>query len=168
MKSLPFLAVFSDVDGVLTSGHLYIGMDGTEVFKRFHVRDGLGIKSLQKKGILFGVISGRDSLPLRERMRELGVNEVHLGKDEKLDVLRKILKSHSIPANQVAYLGDDLNDLSIFEFLREQGGLAACPADADPVVRERAHQVLNTRGGEGVLRELIDLVLKADPQNCNG
>jgi 3-deoxy-D-manno-octulosonate 8-phosphate phosphatase (KDO 8-P phosphatase) len=159
MTALPYLAVFSDVDGVLTRGHLYIGPDGKEVFKRFHVRDGLGIKCLQKKGILFGVISGRDSLPLRERMQELGVSEVHLGKDEKLDVLKQILTAHSISPSRVAYLGDDLNDLSIFDYLREEGGHTVCPADAAKLVCAQAHQILKARGGEGALREFSDQIL---------
>ena len=112
-------AVFSDVDGVLTDGRLYIGADGAEALKVFHVRDGMAIKRLQRAGILFGVITGRDSEPLRKRMAELGVSEVHTRVPNKDQVLKEILDRKKIPPDAVCYVGDDFNDLCIQQFLQE-------------------------------------------------
>lgn len=149
------LAVF-DVDGVFTDGRLYYGARG-EQLKAFHVRDGHGIKLLLRHGIRVAVISGRRSPAVTQRMRELGIRHLFQGRDDKLAVLQKLLQQLKLAWNQVACVGDDLVDLPLFE----SAGLAVAVADAQPEVRARAHHVTRTRGGEGAVREVCDLLLAA-------
>jgi 3-deoxy-D-manno-octulosonate 8-phosphate phosphatase (KDO 8-P phosphatase) len=154
-------ALFSDVDGVLTDGNLYIGLDGAEAIKVFHVRDGMAIKRLQRCGILFGIISGRDSQPLRKRMAELGVSEVHTRIHDKATILKEILERKNIPPAAVWYVGDDCNDLPVQEFLKREGGRFFCPADAALEVIEAADETLEAPGGKGVLAELVRRILSS-------
>lgn len=147
-------AIFSDVDGVLTNGLLYIGVDGTESIKVFHVRDGMAIKRFQQIGVLFGVITGRDSTPLRLRMKELGVSEVHTRVHNKAEVLRTILARKKMDLSDVWYVGDDYNDLPVQQILKDGGGRFFCPADAVLEVQNAADEILETPGGNGVLAEL--------------
>lgn len=149
------LAVF-DVDGVFTDGRLYYGARG-EQLKAFHVRDGHGIKLLLRHGVRVAVISGRRSPAVALRMRELGIRHLFQGRDDKLAVLQKLLQQFKLAWNQVACVGDDLVDLPLFE----SAGLAVAVADAQPEVRARAHHVTRTRGGEGAVREVCDLLLTA-------
>lgn len=152
-KSSP-RAIFSDVDGVLTNGLLYIGADGSESIKVFHVRDGMAIKQFQKLGVLFGIITGRDSNPLRQRMKELGVSEVHTRIHNKAEVLDSILTRKQIALSDVWYVGDDYNDLPVQQMLRDGGGRFFCPSDAVTEVQYAADEILKTPGGNGVLAEL--------------
>ncbi|MGC8852662.1 MAG: KdsC family phosphatase, partial [Hydrogenobacter sp.] len=101
-----------DVDGVLTDGKLYYTQEGEEI-KVFNVRDGLGIKLIQKAGIKTGVISGRNSKPLINRLKELGVEEIYLGHNEKLPAFEEILKKNNLSGEEVAYIGDDYVDIPI-------------------------------------------------------
>jgi 3-deoxy-D-manno-octulosonate 8-phosphate phosphatase (KDO 8-P phosphatase) len=103
-----------DVDGVLTDGRLYYTEMGEEI-KVFDVRDGLGIKLLQRSGIEVGVISGRSSKALLKRLEELGIEEVHTGRNDKLEVLEKILKEKNLKAEEVAYVGDDYLDVPVLK-----------------------------------------------------
>jgi 3-deoxy-D-manno-octulosonate 8-phosphate phosphatase (KDO 8-P phosphatase) len=149
------LVVF-DVDGVLTDGRLYFGPQG-EALKAFHARDGLGILRLRKAGVEVAILSARRSDLVDVRMADLGVRYVLQGADDKLAGLAQLLEATGVPPAQVAYMGDDVNDLPCLE----QVGLAACPSDALPALRVRADFVAVERGGEGAARELADLVLEA-------
>lgn len=149
------LVVF-DVDGVFTDGRLHYGTDG-ETLKVFHVHDGHGIKELLRRGIAVAVISGRDSLAVSRRMRDLGIQHVFQGSEDKLPVFERLLKKLDLPAADTACVGDDLPDLPLLE----RAGLAVAVANAHATVRERAEFITAARGGEGAVREVCDLILDA-------
>ena len=144
-----------DVDGVLTDGRIILDNQGNEL-KAFHVRDGHGIKLAQKSGIIVGIITGRKSDVVSIRARELGITEVHQGAHDKIIVYDEILKKYGFRDAEVAYMGDDVVDLSIFK----RAGLAVTVADADPAVKPFADLVTRASGGRGAVRELINLILK--------
>lgn len=148
--------VLSDVDGVLTDGTVFILPDGGEA-KGFHVRDGLAVVLARKAGLLTGVLSGRESAAVAHRSTELGVDIVRQGVSDKKAVLAEILASRGLRPEEVAYVGDDLNDLAVMA----EVGLSAAPADAPLEVRSQAFLVLDAPGGRGCLRELVEAILKA-------
>ncbi len=146
--------VLLDVDGVLTDGRLYYGPEG-EALKAFDVRDGHGIVLLRDH-VDFGVISGRPGKATERRLEELRFKHALFGQRDKLQAYAKL--SHlGIPDSEVAYMGDDVNDLPLLARV----GLAAAPADARPEVRDRVHFVAASEGGRGAVRELCDLILGA-------
>jgi 3-deoxy-D-manno-octulosonate 8-phosphate phosphatase (KDO 8-P phosphatase) len=144
-----------DEDGVLTDGRIILDNQGNEL-KAFHVRDGHGIKLAQKAGIVIGIITGRRSEVVNIRARELGITEVHQGAHEKIAIYDQILKKYGFRDAEVAYMGDDTVDLSIFQRV----GLAVTVADADPAVKPFVDLVTRASGGRGAVRELINLLLK--------
>jgi 3-deoxy-D-manno-octulosonate 8-phosphate phosphatase (KDO 8-P phosphatase) len=146
----------TDVDGVLTDGRIYMTDTGAEM-KAFHVRDGSGIKYAQRAGIPVVFITGRSSSLVDRRARELGVTEVFQGAIDKREPFAKILDRHDLSPEDVAYVGDDLLDIPLLR----QVGFAAAVADARPEVVEVCHVVLEARGGDGALREVVELILKA-------
>ena len=148
--------VLSDVDGVLTDGGIIFDNEGIET-KRFHIRDGLGIKLWQRAGFQFGILTGRTSHIVRIRALELGLDIIRQGFDEKLPAAREILQQKSLEFTQVCYIGDDLTDLPVIRRV----GLGVAVADAAPEVRTAAHLVTQQRGGAGAVRELIETLLKA-------
>lgn len=145
-----------DVDGVLTDGSLYFGPQG-EALKVFHVRDGHGIKMVQRAGIEVAFLSGRRSDPAYHRARELGINRFHEGCRDKVAVLEEIMAALNIEAAAVAAVGDELVDLPLFSRV----GLAVAVADAPAEVRAAAHWVTTLPGGKAAVREVCDLLLKA-------
>ena len=149
------LAVF-DVDGVLTDGLLTYGPSG-EATKTFNVHDGHGLVLLRLAEISTAILSARDSEIVRTRMRELGVRYVLQGRRDKAQGLDELLRVTELEASQVAYIGDDVNDVPVLRRV----GLAACPADARPEAKEAAHLVTSASGGRGAARELCELILKA-------
>lgn len=153
-------AILSDVDGVMNDGVIFIDSNGEESVKAFHVKDGMGIKMLQQNDVSFGVISGRSCEALIARMNQLGVYDLYLGKRHKQESFEHFLEKYDVKASEVAYIGDDLNDIVLMEIINAAGGVSACPSDAVARVKAVAKLQLNTRGGHGVLRELIDLVLE--------
>jgi len=144
-----------DVDGVLTDGSLYYTERGEEI-KVFNVRDGLGIKLIQKVGIKTGVISGRDSKALLNRLKELGIDEIHLGHYEKLEVLEEITKRNSISYEEIAYIGDDYVDIPVLRRV----GFPIVVGDAPAVVKEHALFITKNSGGRGAVREAIEFILE--------
>ena len=156
--------LFLDVDGVFTDGGIYYaecppGDDrgASETIKRFNTLDGYGIGLLHQAGIVPVVISGRDSRPLRARLRALGVEQAHLGVGEKRVVADKALASLGLDWAQAAAMGDDWPDLG----LMRASEFCAAPINAHAEVRARAHYVTAKRGGDGALREVIDVLLAA-------
>jgi 3-deoxy-D-manno-octulosonate 8-phosphate phosphatase (KDO 8-P phosphatase) len=146
--------VLLDVDGVLTDGRLWYGPEG-EALKAFDVRDGHGIVLLRAH-VDFGVISGRPGRTSERRLEELRFRHAIYGERDKLAGYAR-LAHLGIPDAEVAYMGDDVNDLPLLAKV----GLSACPADARPEVRERVHFVAASPGGRGAVRELCELVLRA-------
>jgi len=155
-KAKKVKALLFDVDGVLTDGGIVYDNSGQE-FKRFNVKDGQIIKYLKKYGILTGVITGRDSMVVRNRCTELGIDLHYHGIHNKLEIFQQILVERKLDPDQIAYIGDDINDLPVLV----RCGLSATPADGHWAVQEKVDIVLNQKGGEGALRELADLILLA-------
>ncbi|MDH3746271.1 MAG: HAD hydrolase family protein [Acidobacteriota bacterium] len=145
-----------DVDGVLTDGSLYYGPRGPSLL-RFNVRDGLGIRLAQRAGLKVGVLSGRESRALERRADELDLEPVLSGSLDKAGDFETFLDRQSLRARQVAFVGDDLNDLVVLG----RCGLSFAPADAAPEVRAVVQAVLETPGGYGAVRELIERLLRA-------
>lgn len=143
-----------DVDGTMTEGAICIGADG-EMMKQFDVRDGLGISLLNRSGIITAIITGRDSQIVRKRAQELKIKEIMQGIARKDDAICKLAQRYDIALENIAYIGDDLNDLPALRL----AGLSACPADAADMVRENCDVVLKKRGGCGAVRELAELIL---------
>ncbi len=149
------LAVF-DVDGVLTDGRLYFLPDGSEA-KAFSTLDGQGIKMLVQAGIRTAIITGRESIVVARRAAALGIHHLYQGREDKLAALNELLAGQAISLAQTAYLGDDLPDLPAIRRV----GLGMAVANADGFVRQQAHGVTRTRGGEGAAREFCELILQA-------
>ncbi len=148
--------VLLDVDGVLTDGRILLFSDGTEG-RAFHVRDGLGIRLAQQKGIGFGLLSGRESKVVVERARQLGIAEVHQGVRNKEERFGEILARLALPPEAVCYVGDDVVDVPVLR----RAGFAVVPADAAAEAVAAADWVTSRRGGEGAVRELVDMLLRA-------
>jgi 3-deoxy-D-manno-octulosonate 8-phosphate phosphatase (KDO 8-P phosphatase) len=147
---------FLDVDGVLTDGGIYM-TEGGETIKRFHILDGLGIKLLQKAGIIPAVITGRDSPPLRRRLAALGVTHVHYGTEDKLPAAEATLGSLGLKWSDAAGMGDDWPDLPVLT----RCALAVAPPGAHAEVRAAARHVTQAAAGHGAVREFCDLLLVA-------
>ncbi len=144
-----------DVDGTLTDGGIYIDANGVQS-KKFNIRDGMGITLLQGKGILVGIIShSRAQTILDERARMLGIDYVYSGKESKLDVLYRWIEELSLSIEEIAYIGDDVNDIEVLEKV----GISICPADAHYKVLQVVDIVLQREGGNGCVREFIDRFL---------
>jgi 3-deoxy-D-manno-octulosonate 8-phosphate phosphatase (KDO 8-P phosphatase) len=145
-----------DVDGVLTDGGLFYGASGEET-KRFHVHDGLALVVARKAGLQIAVLSSRASAAVTRRMTELGVSEVHQGVGDKAGALAALCERLAVPAAAVAMMGDDLPDLAAMRRV----GLALAPANAVAEVKRAAHWVARRRGGDGAVREAVEMLLKA-------
>jgi 3-deoxy-D-manno-octulosonate 8-phosphate phosphatase (KDO 8-P phosphatase) len=149
-------AIFFDVDGVLTDGKIIYDDNGKET-KEFNVKDGYIISHLKKAGILVGIITGRDSKVVSFRAAELKLDFCHQGIVNKLEVFEKLVDFYNLKKKQVAYIGDDINDLGVLK----NCGLSACPSDAINYVTDKVDLITTVRGGHGAVREVADLVLAA-------
>ncbi len=148
--------VIFDVDGVLTDGNLYLGNHGEEL-KGFNIKDGLGIKLLMQSGVEVGVITGRSSELVAQRMGSLGVKHIYQGQHEKLPAYSDLIAKLGLESGQVAYVGDDLIDLP----LMRRVGFAVAVEDAHSLVRQHAHWQTQAAGGKGAAREVCELLMKA-------
>jgi len=148
-----------DVDGVLTDAGMYYTESGDEL-KKFDTRDGMGIKMAQAAGLVTAFITREKTALVERRGRKLAVPEVHQGVDDKLAVLTRLARKYGLTLDQVAYIGDDVNDLDALRAV----GFSAAPADAVSTVLRAVHYVCAKRGGEGAVRELADLILVARAQ----
>lgn len=148
--------IVSDVDGVLTDGSIVYNNEGIET-KRFHIRDGLGIKVWQRLGGKFGLVTGRNSHIVNLRAGELGIEIVRQGTEQKLAALRELSGQFGLRPEQICYIGDDLPDLPAVRW----AGLGVAVADGCSEVREAAHYVTTLPGGRGAVRETIELILRA-------
>ncbi len=148
--------VVLDVDGVMTAGSVTYTCDGQEV-KSFNIKDGLGIKLLQRGGLQVAIVTGRSSAMVERRAAELGITELVQGRDDKLAAVSELASRLGLGLNEIAYMGDDLPDLSAIQAC----GLGACPADATAVVLGHADWVAAQAGGQGAIREWAEELLKA-------
>jgi 3-deoxy-D-manno-octulosonate 8-phosphate phosphatase (KDO 8-P phosphatase) len=145
-----------DVDGVLTTGEVVMHADGSES-KGFHIRDGAAIVWAQRAGLIVGLLSARSSGATAHRAAQLAVRIVEQGVKSKLASYQQIIRDARVEDAEVAYMGDDLLDLQVLARV----GLSAAPADAAAEVRERVDWVSSIGGGRGAVRELVELVLRA-------
>ena len=144
-----------DCDGVLTNGRIWI-VDGDDQ-KTFNTRDGLGLELLHRAGLSSGIISGRESTALQYRAEALGVLFIYQGVENKATSFEHILQKAALDHSEVAYIGDDLNDIPAMR----RAELAVAVADATEETKRHAHYVTGASGGDGAVRETIELILKA-------
>lgn len=149
------LAAF-DVDGTLTDGRLWFDHAGNEM-KAYHVQDGLGLRLLVDNGIAVALITARESASVRSRAKDLRLEHVFTGVRDKLACLTALCEQLGVALSEVAYMGDDLADLSVFPRV----GLAVAPANVHAWVAGNVHWVTSQHGGEGAARALCDLILEA-------
>lgn len=149
------LAAF-DVDGVLTDGALYY-TDAGEEFKAFNVQDGHGLKMLQESGVTIAIITSRSSKLVANRARNLGIEHLYQGVEDKLDAMNALLQRLGLSLDEAGYMGDDVIDLPL---LRRCGFAASVP-EAPALVRQHAHYVTRAGGGRGAVREFCEYVLHA-------
>lgn len=151
-----------DVDGTLTDGKIYMGNSG-ELFKAFNVKDGCGIHDvLLPTGIIPVIITGRTSIISENRCKEIGIKELHQGVHNKIEKLDEILERNDYDCSyeNVAYIGDDINDLSCMLSIKNAGGLVGCPADATERIRKISDFICKNGGGNGAVREFIEWVVE--------
>lgn len=156
--SLSDIKVFAmDVDGVLTDAGMYYTEDGNEL-KKFNTRDGLGIRLLREAGIIPAIITSDRTNIVQRRAQKLGIEYVFQGVENKLSVVESLILKLGIGWDQLAYIGDDVNDLSVIK----RAGFSAAPADAVEIVRRSVDYVCDAKGGHGCVREICDLILAQD------
>lgn len=149
--------VLTDSDGVLTDNGVYYSERGEEM-KRFSIRDGMGVERLRVlAGVDVGIITGERSGAVQQRAAKLQITELHLGIRDKSAVLADILARTGLRPEEVAYIGDDTNDLAVMALV----GLAGCPADATSFARQAAHYICPNRGGHGAFRDFAEFIIAA-------
>lgn len=153
--------LFMDIDGTLTDGKIYIGKDG-ELMKAFDVKDGYAIHTiLRQNGIEPFIITGRESQIVKRRAQELNVKFIFQNVSDKSEKIQEQVEKYNnaIDYSEVAYIGDDLNDLPAMVMIKEKGGVIGCPSDAVREVREIANYVCKNKGGNGAAREYIEWLI---------
>ena len=154
LKNLRLFAV--DVDGVMTDGGMYYGESGEEI-KKFHTRDGMGLKLLQAEGLITAFITRENTKLVARRGARLGIPEIHQGVHDKLLMLQTLVNKYDLELQQAAYMGDDVNDLAALRAV----GFSGAPADCMEPVKGVVHYICRLKGGEGAVREIVDLILTA-------
>lgn len=144
-----------DCDGTLTDGGMYYSAAG-EAMKRFMTQDGMGIRLLKEHGIITGILTGENSEIVRRRGEKLGVDEIFLGVTDKRAVVHQLCQKYGIEIGEVAYIGDDLNDLGVMYEI----GLAMCPSNATPEIKKVAQYVMERAGGAGAVREAAEFIIQ--------
>jgi len=155
LKAKKIKLLLTDCDGVLTDAGTYYSNSGEEM-KRFSIRDGMGVERLRHLvSIETGIITGEASYIVRKRARKLGINECHCGISDKYLKFKEILETKRISPAEVAYIGDDTNDMEIMK----HAGLSACPADAFSSIIEIADIVADSKGGHGAFRDFAEMII---------
>lgn len=158
--TIPEIRLFlSDCDGCLTDGGMYYSERSDEL-KKFNARDGMGFALLRKQGIITGIVTGEDVELNRRRAEKLKLDILEMGCTDKAAAITKICREHGISLKNVAYIGDDVNDIDALKIV----GFACCPADAVPQVREVVKYVAKANGGKGVIREVAEMILNTTLQ----
>jgi 3-deoxy-D-manno-octulosonate 8-phosphate phosphatase (KDO 8-P phosphatase) len=154
-KARKIKLVLTDNDGVLTDTGVYYS-DRGEMLKRFSIRDGMGVARLKKvSGIETGIITGELSPSVKKRAEKLGIKELHLGVKDKITLLKKILRKKNLQAENIAFIGDDVNDIELIKSV----GLSAAPADAMPDIKNIVDYLCEDKGGNGAFREFAELII---------
>jgi YrbI family 3-deoxy-D-manno-octulosonate 8-phosphate phosphatase len=150
----------TDVDGVLTDAGMYYAESGDE-WKKFNTRDGMGIKLLQRAGIITAIVTQERTKLVARRAEKLAIPELHQGVMDKLLLVSEMAVRHGLTLSQVAYIGDDINDLETLKAV----GFSATPADGMPQVAAAVDYICQKKGGEGAVREIIEMILAAQGLN---
>ncbi len=149
-----------DVDGTLTDGKIYMGNNG-EIMKAFNIKDGCGINLLLPRfGMIPVIITSRKSKIIKNRCKEIGIDHLYQGIDDKSQKLKDFLQCRGDDFSEVAYAGDDLNDLPCMALVKEKGGLVGAPLNACKEVKDIADFVASVPGGEGAVREFIEWIIR--------
>lgn len=148
-------AILLDVDGVLTNGNLLLTESG-EQLRQFNIKDGYALQLAVKRGIKIAALSGARSKGVEHRLRGLGIQDVFLGLDSKIEVYKNYLAQHNLATEEVLFVGDDMPDLQVMTM----AGLAVCPADAVEEIKAISHYISPKNGGEGCVRDIVEKVLK--------
>ncbi len=155
-KASKIKLLLTDCDGVLTDGGVYYSGNGEEM-KKFNIRDGMGVERLRNlANIETGIITGELSLSVKKRAEKLKISELHLGIKDKSSLLLEMLLKKNLSSEQIAYIGDDVNDLEIMKVV----GLTACPSDAISFVKNLANYICENKGGDGAFREFAELIIQ--------
>lgn len=144
-----------DVDGTLTDGKIYMSVQG-EAFKAFNIKDGYTIYTLDKIGIIPVIITGRKSEIVARRAEELKIVEIHQGVSDKLGKLHEIAMKYGVTMDEIAYIGDDYNDVECMEAC----GFTGCPQDAEEDIKPKVDYVCQAKSGEGALREFVKEIIR--------
>src|SRR5215216_5842382 len=156
-KMLSGIRLFAtDVDGVLTDAGMYYSETGDE-WKKFHTRDGMGIKLLQKAGVITAIVTQERTKLVARRAEKLAIPELHQGVMDKLSLIRDMAERYGLSLREVAYIGDDVNDVEALGAV----GFSAAPADGMASVLATVDYVCKKKGGEGAVREITDMILAA-------
>ena len=145
-----------DVDGVLTDGSLYFDEKG-EALKRFYALDGLGMRLALKFDLIPAIVSARKSSYVTARFTDLGLDEIHIGIEDKFSKIQELADKYKLEMDEIAFIGDDSIDVPVLEKV----GLAACPQDQHYSVLKHIHYITERPGGQGAAREFVDLILVA-------
>lgn len=145
-----------DIDGVMTTGALYYDAQGSQM-KGFHIHDGMGIKLLQKTGVMVAVISGKSSKAAETRMNDLGIKHVYLGYEDKLPIYNELKQLLGLEDHQIAHMGDDLPDLPLLIRV----GLAISVPKAPKLVHQHVDFITKTKPGKGAVREACEMIMEA-------
>ncbi len=147
--------ILTDIDGVWTDSGMYYSDDGSE-FKKFNASDGAGVLFCKLKNIPVGIITGEDTEIVSRRAKKLKIDIVHLGVEDKLSVASKICSDLGITLDETAYIGDDLNDISLLQAV----GISAAPANAPDYIKAQVGFVTNSKGGDGAFREFVETIFR--------
>jgi 3-deoxy-D-manno-octulosonate 8-phosphate phosphatase (KDO 8-P phosphatase) len=156
-KAKKIKLALADCDGVLTDTGVYYSAEG-EVMKRFSIRDGMGMERLQKLvNVECGIITGEESKSILKRAEKLKLMEVHLSIKDKVGKLNEILSRKNLTIDEVAFMGDDTNDIDILRIV----GLSACPSDATKFAKEIVDIIVDSPGGNGAFRDFAEMIIEA-------
>ena len=147
--------LLTDCDGCLTDGGMYYTENGDEI-KKFNTKDGMGFAILKSYGILTGIVTGENRTLNMRRAKKLNLDVVEQGCVDKMSVVNEIARRYGLDLSEIAYIGDDINDLTVIESV----GYGVCPQDAADAVKAASLYVCNTKGGEGVIREVVEQIIK--------
>jgi 3-deoxy-D-manno-octulosonate 8-phosphate phosphatase (KDO 8-P phosphatase) len=163
LSTLKRIRLFAtDVDGVLTDAGMYYSESGEEL-KKFNTRDGMGIKLLQRAGIITAIVTQERTKLVAWRGEKLMIPEVHQGVMDKLSLVREMAERHGLSMEEVAYIGDDVNDVATLNAV----GFSATPADGMPQAASVVDYVCTKKGGEGAVREIIEMILEAQHKSVD-
>lgn len=154
--------VLTDIDGVWTDGGMYYDQTGNE-WKKFHTYDSAGVLWCKKLGVPVGIITGESTEIVKRRAEKLKIDFLFQGAIDKKEIAEKLCQSLGISLSEVAFIGDDINDISLLQAV----GISACPSSAPTYIQKIADKVLDKKGGEGVFREFVEILFLTEIENFN-